>query len=146
MSATQLIPYSRREGSRLRTEYNWVCRVTDAVKRPPNLSVSHFFIGHCVPVIKPIHHHHNGRHKLLLVSLGRIGPKRPGNKLIRSERTRRHWEPAVKLKLGVLPRHSLRPFEFLQNRMIAAGLVSISDHGTIQSRTAMKCCLLNDAD
>ena len=49
-SATQLTTYSRREGSRMRTESNWVCRVTDAVKRPPNLSV-------LVSVIKPIHHH-----------------------------------------------------------------------------------------
>ena len=24
----------------------WVCKVTDAVKRPPNLSVLVFFIGH----------------------------------------------------------------------------------------------------
>jgi hypothetical protein len=27
----------------MRTEFNWVCRFTDAVKRPPNLSVQFFY-------------------------------------------------------------------------------------------------------
>ena len=39
------------------TESIWVCRVTGTVKRPPNTSHLVFFIGPCVPVIKPIHHH-----------------------------------------------------------------------------------------
>ena len=33
-----------------------MCRVTDAVKRPPNLSVLVFLLDLAVPVIKPIHH------------------------------------------------------------------------------------------
>ena len=53
MSATQLIPYSRREGSKVRTDFNWVCMVTDAEKRPPNLSVLVFLLlDLAVPVKK----------------------------------------------------------------------------------------------